>query len=198
MKRAGLLLSILLMLFVSSGASRANPLHRSYGYDLKGQPITSLTMPGTQAVVLFFAATDCPICNRYIPELQSLESKYAAQHVVVWYVYPNPGETVAGVRQHEAAYGAEAHVLMDRSHMLVKFAHVVITPEVAILIPDHSDAIPFRLVYRGRIDNRYIQLGEQRPRPTQFDLERAIDDVLQHRPVQGPDGPPVGCWIIGQ
>lgn len=198
MKRAGSLLSVLLILLVSSGESRATPLNKSYGYDLKGQPITRLTMPGTQAVVLFFAATDCPICNRYIPEIQTLERKYSAQHVVVWYVYPNPGETSAGVRQHEADYGAEAHVLMDRKHTLVKFAHVVITPEVALLIPDHSGPIPFRVVYRGRIDNRYIQLGEQRPKPTQFDLERAINDELQHRPVQGPDGPPVGCWIIGQ
>jgi len=198
MKRAGLLLCALFILFATAGGYRANALNKPLGYNLNGQPITSLTFPGTRVVVLFFAATDCPICNRYIPEMQNLESKYSPQHVVMWYVYPNPGETSAGVRQHEVAYGAETHILLDRNHTLVKFTHAVITPEAVILVPEQSGAIPFRVVYRGRIDNRYIQLGEQRPMATQFDLERAIDDVLQNRPVQRPDGPPVGCWIIGQ
>ena len=71
-----------------------------------------------EAIVLFFTATDCPISNRYIPEIQRLEKKYAAQHVVFWFVYPNVGETGAAVRQHEAAYGTEAHVLLDPHHRL--------------------------------------------------------------------------------
>ncbi len=186
------------MLSIAVGVSMADAANKPLGFDLKGLPITSLAAPGTQAVVLFFAATDCPICNRYIPEMQRLESRYAARHVVVWYVYPNPGETNASVRQHEADYGAETHVLFDRDHVLMKFTHAAITPEAAVLVPEASGAMPFRVVYHGRIDNRYIQLGEQRPKPTEFDLERAVDDVLAHRPVEGSDGPPVGCWIIGQ
>jgi thiol-disulfide isomerase/thioredoxin len=198
MRRAGSLLLFLSMVLMTVSGAWAHTLNKPLGYDLKGQPVTSLAAPGTRAIVLFFAATDCPICNRYIPEMQSLESKYAARHVVVWYVYPNPGETSALVRQHEDDYGAEAHILFDRNHTLVKFTRVVITPEVAVLIPESSKIMPLRVVYHGRIDNRYVQLGEQRPQPTQFDLERAIDDVLNHRQVEGPNGPPVGCWIIGQ
>lgn len=198
MRCAGLWLSAVLMLLMAEGGNRANPLSKLFGYDLEGRPVTSLTVPGTRAVVLFFAATDCPICNRYIPEIQRLEQQYAARHVMVWYVYPNPGETSAGVKQHEADYGAETHILLDRDHVLVKFTHAVMTPEAAVLVPEASGAMPFRMVYHGRIDNRYINLGEQRPKPTQFDLERAIDDALAHRWVEGPNGPPVGCWIIGQ
>ena len=55
-----------------------------------------------------------------------------------------------------------------------------------------------RTVYHGRIDDRYLQIGQERPSATQHDLERAIVDVLQHRSVQQPDGPAVGCGIIGQ
>jgi len=189
---------VLVSVLAATPGGRASGLQRIYGYNLNGQPVTTLASPDTLAVVLFFAATDCPICNRYIPEIQGLENKFAPQHVVFWYVYPNVGETSAGVRQHEADYGAELHVLLDPHHRLVNLTHAIITPEAAILIPQRSDTAPFRVVYHGRIDNRYIQIGEQRPRPTQYDLEQAIEDVLQHRPVQTPDGPPVGCGIIGQ
>ncbi|MGC2544212.1 MAG: redoxin domain-containing protein, partial [Silvibacterium sp.] len=169
-----------------------------YGYTLNGQPVTSLAPAGTEAIVLFFTATDCPISNRYIPEIQRLEKKYAAQHVVFWFVYPNVGETGAAVRQHEADYGTEAHVLLDPHHRLVDLTRARVTPEAAILVPQLVGAESLRTVYHGRIDNRYIQIGQQRPTATQFDLERAIVDVLQHRPVQRPDGPAVGCGIIGQ
>jgi thiol-disulfide isomerase/thioredoxin len=60
----------------------AQGLQASYGYYLNGQPVTNLAAPGTNAVVLFFVATDCPISNRYIPEIQRIEKKYVTQHVV--------------------------------------------------------------------------------------------------------------------
>jgi thiol-disulfide isomerase/thioredoxin len=181
-----------------AGVCRSRGLQASFGYGLNGRQVTTLVYPDTKAVVLFFTATDCPISNRYIPEMQSLESKYAEQHVVFWYVYPNVGETAADVRQHERDFGVEQHIVLDPQHWLVDLAHARVTPEVAVLVPEKSSAEPLRVLYDGRIDNRYIQIGQQRPSATEHDLERAIMDVLQHQPVQPPDGPPVGCGIIGQ
>jgi alkanesulfonate monooxygenase SsuD/methylene tetrahydromethanopterin reductase-like flavin-dependent oxidoreductase (luciferase family) len=178
------------------GVCGAQGLHSSFGNGLNGQPVRNLASPGTKAIVLFFTATDCPISNRYIPEIQSLENKFAAQHVVFWYVYPNVGETATAVRQHERDFGAEQHVLFDPDHGVVALAHARVTPEAAVLAPTETDGT-LRVLYHGRIDNRYIQIGQQRPNATQFDLERAIEDVLQNRPVHPPDGPPVGCGIMG-
>jgi AhpC/TSA family len=169
-----------------------------YGYNLNGTPIDQLAVPGTKAVILFFTATDCPISNRYIPEVQRLQKEFEQQGVTLWYVYPNAGETPFAVRQHEVAYGAEEHVLLDPHHRLVSFARARFTPEAAILVPNGADPQNLRVVYRGRIDNRYIHLGVQRPKATQHDLEEAIADVLQNHTVHQPDGPPVGCSIIGQ
>src|ERR1700757_1301320 len=75
--------------------SHAQQLPTVYGYDPNGQPITRLSTPGAEAIVLFFVASDCPISNRYLPEMQRIEKKFAAQHVVFWFVYPNVGETSA-------------------------------------------------------------------------------------------------------
>jgi hypothetical protein len=178
--------------------SDAQQTPSAYGYSLNGQPTTHLASPGTQVVVLFFVASDCPISNRYIPELRHIEEKFASHHVVFWFVYPNVGETSEGVRQHEAAYGVEKNILLDPHHQLVALTHAKVTPESAILIPERTGAEALRPVYHGRIDDRYLQIGQERPSATQHDLERAIADVLQHRPAQQPDGPAVGCGIIGQ
>lgn len=178
--------------------SHAQQVPSVYGYDLNGHPITRLAAAGTEAVVLFFVASDCPISNRYIPEIQRIESKFAAQHVVFWFVYPNVGETPEAVRHHEATYGAEGHILLDPHHTLVALTHAKVTPESAVLVPEHAGAETLRNVYHGRIDDRYLEIGRERPAATQHDLERAIVDVLQHRSVQPPDGPAVGCGIVGQ
>lgn len=170
----------------------------AYGYDLHGQPVTRLAVPGTEAVVLFFVASDCPISNRYIPEMRRIEEKFAAQHVLVWFVYPNVGETPDSMRQHEVIYGAEEHALLDPHHQLVALTHAKVTPESAVLVPERTGAGTLRTVYHGRIDDRFLQIGQERPSATQHDLERAIVDVLQHRSVHQPEGPAVGCGIIGQ
>jgi thiol-disulfide isomerase/thioredoxin len=188
-------LACVLSITLVSGAQR---VPSAYGFDLNGQPVTRLAAPGTEAVVLFFVASDCPISNRYIPELHRIESKFAAQHVVFWFVYPNVGEAPDAVRQHEAAYGAEEHVLLDPHHQLVALAHAKVTPESAVLVPERGGTEALRTVYHGRIDDRYVQIGQERPRATQHDLERAIVDVLRHRSVEQPDGQTVGCGIIGQ
>jgi hypothetical protein len=179
-------------------ASHAQRVPSAYGYDLHGRPVTRLAVPGTEAIVLFFVASDCPISNRYIPEMQRLENKFVPQHVAFWFVYPNAGETPGAVRQHEAAFGAEDHILLDPHHQLVALTHTKVTPESAVLVSEHAGRETLRTIYHGRIDDRYIQIGEERPKATQHDLERAIVDVLQHRSVQQPDGPAVGCGIIGQ
>ena len=178
--------------------SHAQQMPTAYGYDLNGKPVTHLSTPGTEAIVLFFIASDCPISNRYLPEMKRIENKFAAQHVVFWFVYPNVGETSEGVRLHEGAYGAEGHILLDPHHNLVAIAHAKVTPESAILVPEHGDAETPRAVYHGRIDDRYLEIGRERPTATQHDLERAIVDVLQNRVVQPPDGSAVGCGIMGQ
>jgi thiol-disulfide isomerase/thioredoxin len=184
----------LLALTLSARAQTAAP----YGYGLNGAPIDQLDNAGTKLVVLFFTATDCPISNRYIPEIERLQKLFAADGVIFWYAYPNLGETAGGVRQHEVAYGAEGHVLLDPQHRLVDLTRAKVTPEVVILVPGGASPQGFRVVYRGRIDNRYIHFGVQRPAATQHDLEEAIADVLHHEPVHQPDGPPIGCSIVGQ
>jgi AhpC/TSA family len=165
----------------------------SFGTDLNGHPIERLAPPGAKAVVLFFAASDCPISNRYVPEIERLDHEYAPQGVHFWWVYPNPGDTAAVVRRHHAQFDLHADAVLDTEQRLARMAHATITPEVAVF---NVTAEGLREVYRGRIDDRYVALGQERPAATRHDLELAIRAVLDNRSVPKPGGPAVGCTIV--
>jgi AhpC/TSA family len=162
-------------------------------FDLSGNPITQLAPAEARAIVLFFAASDCPISNRYIPEMQRLAKQYEPAGVRMWFVYPNPGDGAKAVRAHNLEFAITANTALDSRQKLVHLAGATVTPEVAILIPEGGS---LRLAYRGRIDDRYFALGTERPQAAHHDLEQAIRAVLAAKPVPPPGGPPIGCSIV--
>lgn len=164
-----------------------------YGVNLKGAPVTELVPPGARVVVLYFAASDCPISNRYLPEIERLQREFGARGVQFREVYPNPGDTAAVVRKHSVESGDPADILLDPEQSLVEMAHVTLTPEAAVFVRGGSS---LREVYHGRIDDRYLDLGSERPRAFHHDLENAIAAALDNKPVPQPGGPPVGCAIV--
>jgi hypothetical protein len=161
--------------------------------DLNGRPVTELAPPGAQAVVLFFAASDCPVSNRYIPEIERLTKQFEPLGVKVWFVYPNPGDNPNVVRAHDREYSITASTALDNTQSLTRMAQVTTTPEAAVFVPRNG---ALREVYRGRIDDRYLSLGTERPQATHHDLEEAIRAVLAGKLVPQPGGPPVGCSIV--
>lgn len=161
--------------------------------DLNGRPVEQLAPAGVRAVVLFFAASDCPISNRYIPEVQRLATVYGPRGVRVWFVYPNPGDDARVIRAHNAQYAITAYTALDTKQNLVRMTHATTTPEAVILLPQGGE---LHEVYRGRIDDRYLELGRERPQAMHHDLEEAIRAVLADKPVPQPGGPPVGCSIM--
>jgi hypothetical protein len=72
---------------------------------------------------------------------------------------------------------------------LVKHAGISITPEAAVYAPDG------RLWYRGRIDDRYVSLGVERPAATRRDLFEALTETLAGTPVRQPRTQAVGCYV---
>ena len=143
---------------------------------------------GAKAVVFLFTATDCPISNRYAPEIQRLYRTYADQGVTFLLIYPNPADTPAMIRDHAKSFGYPADAWRDPRQSLAKAAQVTIAPEAAVFVKG-------RLAYHGRIDDRFVDFGIDRPQPTVHDLEDAIRAVLAGRPVPHPVTQAVGCYL---
>jgi hypothetical protein len=162
-------------------------------FDAGKNAIEQLAPANARAVVLIFAATDCPISNRYIPQIEELHRKLALRGVAFWWVFPNPEDTLPIVRKHSQEYSISTPTLLDSHQELVQMAHASVTPEAAIFTVDGGK---LREVYHGRIDDRYIAFGQERPQATRHDLEEAIQAVLAGRPTPKTATGPVGCSII--
>ena len=158
--------------------------------DLENQLVDPFQVPSTaQAIVVLFVSADCPISNRYAPEVRRLYDKFAPRGVVFWLVYPNPAEPVERIRDHVKAFGYPGGVLRDPRHALVQLANATVTPEAAVFDARRH------MLYRGRIDDRYVDFGVDRPAPTKHDLEDALSAVLAGRPVPEPTTRAVGCFL---
>jgi tetratricopeptide (TPR) repeat protein len=136
-----------------------------------------------------FTTTDCPIANRYAPEIERLHRQFSNRGVVFRLVYVNPRESEATIREHASKFGYSMSIERDATHTLVKRFGITVTPEAAVV-----DARG-ELMYRGRIDDRYTAIGVDRQRATKQDLQDALDAIVNGRRVPTSSVPAVGCFV---
>lgn len=137
--------------------------------------------------VLIFLRTDCPVSNRYAPEIRRLHGIYAPKGVEFSFIYPNRDESDEAVRAHAAEYKLPAVAARDPGQALVRRTGARVTPEAAVISSDG------RLMYHGRIDDRWVDFGKSRPAATRHDLARAIDAALAGKSTRNTRA--VGCFI---
>ena len=165
----------------------------SHLLDPNGQPLARFPGPGAHILVLVFGATDCPISNRYVPEVDRLQKEFSARQVEIRWVFPNPDDTPEVVRKHIADFHIATPSIVDPQQELVRLAGAFVTPEAAVFAVDGSN---LRELYHGRLDDRYIAFGQERPQANHHELEEAIEAALAGKPAPQPGGSPVGCSIV--
>jgi hypothetical protein len=160
--------------------------------DLSGHAVDPLPARGSGPTVLVFTRTDCPVSNRYAPTLRRLHDRFAPQGAAFWLVYPDATEPVDAIRRHGRDFGFGFPALRDPEHALVALTGATVTPEAAVFV---AAADGPRMVYRGRIDDRAVDLGRTRPRPTTRDLEQVLESLAAGETVAPRTTPAVGCFI---
>ena len=134
--------------------------------------------------VYLFITTDCPIANRFAPEIKRIVADYESRGVEFSLIYTDG--TPEAVRKHAAEYGYESAVRVDAGRDLARRYGVTVTPEAVVVSQGAR-------VYRGRIDDRYLAPGQYRLKPTTRDLRDALDAVLAGRPVAVAETKAAGC-----
>lgn len=174
------------MLLIASASMLGS---HSLPLDLNGRALDVIGGSASKVTVFIFIRTDCPISNRYAPEIERLSARFQRSGVSFWLVYPSGDDSALSIRKHLAEYGYATGALRDPQHALVGLAKVRVTPEAAIFGPGPQ------LLYHGRIDDRYVDFGKARPAPSSHDLEKAIEAVLAGRtpPLAATRG--IGCYI---
>jgi hypothetical protein len=157
--------------------------------DLHNRSVDPFADKSATAIVLVFISNDCPIANRYAPEIERLYSRFTQQRIVFWLVHPDSGETREDIIKHAREYRLTAPELRDPQHELVKLAKVDVVPSAAVFLPDR------RLVYHGRIDDWFVELGRERPEALHHDLANVLEALLNRHPVPVANATAIGCYI---
>ena len=139
--------------------------------------------------VLIFVSTMCPVSNRYAPDIKRLHDEFAARGVHLRLVYPNPLDDEAAIGRHLQEFGLPRIGQRDAEHILVRRSGATITPEAAVFDADE------RLIYLGRIDDRFVELGRERPAPTEQTLRNALGALLAGKRIAARRTQAVGCFI---
>ncbi len=155
---------------------------------LDGARINPAATSNLLATVLLFTRTDCPISNRYAPEVERRYETYRARGVAFWLVYLDASETEDAIRKHTREYGYNFGALLDRKHELARWAQASVTPEAVVIVCGS-------IVYRGLIDDRYARLGKARIEPSRRDLNEVLDALSRGAAVAPRTTRATGCFI---
>ncbi|MFT5290242.1 MAG: hypothetical protein ACI8QS_000583 [Planctomycetota bacterium] len=164
-------------------------------FDLDGQPVDlfasadSVAEDRPVATVFIFTATDCPISNRYAPEIIRIIELFRHQGVNLQLVYADAVDDAEKVRRHLEEYAYPCGALLDLKHELVTVTGATITPEAVVY--DRNQ----RLVYRGRISDRYVDFGVERRASSSNDLERVLTALVDRQVLEFESTKAVGCFI---
>lgn len=147
---------------------------------------------GGDVRVFVFVRRDCPIANRYSPEIARLPASFPSG-VTFFLVYVDSADTAALIADHQREYGLSVRWFVDGEHALAGLAGVTVTPEAAVY--SRSRRGRRDLVYRGRIDDRFLDVGRTRPAATTHELRDAVAAALEGRRAPAAAGPAIGCFI---
>lgn len=182
-----------LIWFVVSGCAEASPVHATEDVvvqDLDGDLVRPFTQvrPGVKGVVFLFTAVDCPISNAYSPELERIRTEYADEFEF-YAVFADPRIRAKVAADHLREFSLGFTGLLDPEHQLVSLCEATITPEAAVL------DLAGKLLYRGRIDDLYVDFGKRREEPDQRDLRAALDVIRAGERPAVTRTQAVGCFI---
>jgi len=175
------------LLLCASACGRA-PAQPPSPVDLRGVAVDPLAEPA-KLTALVFVTTECPISNRYAPEVRRLYTRFAQLGVKFFLVYPSKLDSVDEIREHLTQHEYSMPALRDPGGALVVAAKVQRTPEAAVFAPNRT------LLYSGRIDDRFVDFGRERLSPSSHDLEDALSAALAGRAVVSARRDAVGCTI---
>lgn len=145
---------------------------------------------GEVARVFVFLSGECPVCRACLPELNRLAEAWSEQspgQVVLRGVWADTTTTPSQIARFAKDTVLRFPILVDRDGELARRFQPTHFPEAFVL--DGAG----RIVYRGRIDDTFREVGRRRPQATETNLADAVAAVTSGRPVVIPRTEPVGC-----
>jgi hypothetical protein len=135
--------------------------------------------------VFVFFDPSCPICAEYFPTLEQLTAKYKGK-LDFFLVFK--AEDSSAVKGFVDGYQPHSRVLCDKNSLLLAQLRPKVTPEVFVVQQK-------KVVYSGRIDDRYAAIGHRRNVIRSHDLDEALALLAAGRQAREHATTAVGCYI---
>ena len=140
-------------------------------------------------MVVFFILHDCPICNSYAPEMNRIAAKYGGRDFSFIAAYADSDFSVEEAQQHAREYGFGFPFTTDSRHQLSAKTGTKIVPEAVVFNSKRE------VLYRGRIDDLYADIGTRRAQASESNLRDALDDIAAGHKPRRAVVPGAGCLI---
>jgi hypothetical protein len=157
--------------------------------DSEGAVLQLGVKPGTKAVVLVFLGPECPVSQRYVPELNRIASQNQTNAVEFYGVVAGKKIARTNVAAFAKEYAIHFPVLVDDDLSLARWLRPTHMPEAFVLKVDGD------VIYHGRIDDWYESIGKPRAVIQQRELRDAITAVLSNSVPARVYARPVGCYF---
>ncbi len=151
--------------------------------------VTNPTLAKDSVTVHIFLLDDCVICQDYSPKLNQLYEQYGDEISFIGY-FPNFSSKTEKIEFFKKKYNIQFPLKTDYYKTQAARFQASITPEVIIYNHDTQ-----KVLYRGRIDNRFFKLGKRRHVITSNELEIALSLISEGKEVKIPRTEPIGCYI---
>jgi thiol-disulfide isomerase/thioredoxin len=146
----------------------------------------ALQTPG-RALAFVILGRDCPISRRMLPRMMELAQEAEERGVDFYGVISDDSTDMAQLRDYLKEYAVEFPVFFDGDTEIAKSLKSAVKPESFVFSKDG------KLLYRGRIDNRFASIGRLRNHFDQHDLLNAIVAAAEEREPDVASAAPVGC-----
>ena len=156
--------------------------------DMNGKEARLLDFHKGKVLVIAYTGIGCPISERYMPRLASLQEQYAAKGVHFVAINANPQDSLKAIAREAKDRGIDFPILHDKNQDLTKQLDAKTSTEVFVI--DSTKTVR----YRGMIDDQYA-LGEKRDKPKVKYLQKALDAVLKGQEPQVTRTAAPGCLI---
>lgn len=167
-----ILLALALVFTVSLSTAGGNSLYRS------------------KVTVYIFLNESCTVSQYYTVELKKLYSRFANNELHFIGVFPNSAQKEDKIKGFKAKYEIPFELRIDHFNQLVRKFQASITPEVVVY--DHqSDTV----IYQGRIDNTFYQVGRKRRVTSTSELEEVLESFASKDAIVFERTQAVGCII---
>ena len=182
-----LLTFLLLVTTTISIESNCTPLDEVDDFtltDYNGKNHSLSDYKASEAIVILFVATECPVSNAYNSRMEKIFKDYSEKGIAFIGINSNKAESVDRMKEHAEENGLTFTILKDEKNIIADKFDASVTPEVYVLNSN------FDVLYHGRIDN-----SRNESEVVSKDLENALNEILAGQEVSKKETKAFGCTI---